>query len=181
MTLHYSITQEDLITYQLYTASKSERIKKQRRSTWIWVGALLLVFVFSERERNWDLISIIVFGAIIVLFVLFIHIYQSYYYKRHYTKYVLDTFKNNSGSGSTLVFNETNIEMTDSESSTTVTLASIERIDEIKDHFFLQMKQGGSIVIPKRVNTEKDLNIEFHQLAKSLNIQFNSEPNWKWK
>ena len=45
MKLEYNLNENDFLQHQLFTASKTERIKMQRRKSWVFVT--LTFFIFS--------------------------------------------------------------------------------------------------------------------------------------
>lgn len=99
------LDENDYLTYQLYTASKTSRIKKARIMGWIGttVTFLLLALLFFKSDNyllgNYFLI---ISGLCLALYPF----YTRWRYKKHYLKYIQETYKNRFGEESTLEIND---------------------------------------------------------------------------
>lgn len=92
MILKYRLEEGDYLTFQLYTASKSERIKKKRRqSIIIGVSMFALASLLFFKTNN-DFLGYF-FGAVTILSAIIFPVYLRYLYKKHYRNYVRETLK----------------------------------------------------------------------------------------
>lgn len=181
MTLKYTLTENDFLQQQLFTASKSGRIKKQRRKSWIINSftILCLSYLFYQSGNNFLTYYFLGFG---ILFVCLFPWYLKSHYKKHYKKFIQDTYKNRFGVTVTVKFNQDCIETFDITGESKINLSEIEEIIETGEYIYLKMRTGGKLIIPKlRIDYVDRLREELKKIADKLNIKFVSYLNWKWK
>ena len=123
--------------------------------------------------------SFLIIGFITLLFYPF---YLRNHYRNHYQKFIKDTYKNRFGENATIQFLDNEILTNDSSSESKLKYESFEEFNEIKDYFFLKMKTGGSIIIPKlKIENLNELKVELKNIAEKYIIKQNVELDWKWK
>ncbi|SHG08855.1 YcxB family protein [Flavobacterium johnsoniae] len=182
MELKYTLTENDYLQQQLYLASKSKLIKKQRIKSRLLVLIILLVIGFLFYMAQNIFLTYYFGGSGVICFFLY-PIYLKFYYQRHYRKYIKENFKNRIGIISTLLFKEDVLEAySENIGSSEVKFSAFENISEIKDYFFIALKTGVSIMIPKSeiINIEA-VRSELKMITEKIGINFISELNWKWK
>jgi hypothetical protein len=80
------------------------------------------------------------------------------------------------------MFTETAIETYDITGEAKINLTQIENVTEIVDYFYLKMKSGGHIIIPKyKINNSSEVREKLKALCDKLSIDFITDLNWKWK
>lgn len=176
-----TLDENDYLTYQLYTASKTPRIKKARIRGWIFttVTCLCLTFLFFESDN--DLLGYY-FLIVSVLSLILYPFYSRWRYKKHYLKYIQDTYKNRFGEESTLEITEDIIVTKDKTGEGRINTSEIEEINEIKDFCFVKMTTGVSLIISKVKTEEIDkIKNELKSLAEKKGIKYNVEVDWKWR
>ncbi|HMJ46781.1 MAG TPA: YcxB family protein [Ferruginibacter sp.] len=181
MKLEYSVAQNDFLQHQLFIASKSERIKSKRRNSWLLItcASLSLAFVFYQGDNKFMMYYCLGFA---VLTLLFYPLYLRFHYKKHYRKFIEDTYKNRDGEIATVIFNDNNIETFDKTGESKINHSEIEEITETGEYFYLKMRSGGSLIVPKRkIEAIDDLRTLLQRLGNRLNIKFVSDLNWKWR
>src|SRR6266850_3260532 len=100
-----TLDKNDFLIFQLYTASKTPRIKKSRIRGWIYttVTLLCLTYLFYRSNNNFlGTYFLVVSGLSLTLYPL----YSRWRYKRHYSKYVEDTYKTRFGEQSSMEITE---------------------------------------------------------------------------
>jgi len=180
MTLKYSLSENDFLQHQLFISSTSETVKKKRRNTWIMTTLVLLClgFLFYQSGNKFFTYYFIGLG-ITALF--FYPLYLKSYYKKHYQKFVADTYKNCFGEESTVIFREDYVEAFDKTGESKINYTQVEKIIEIGGYFFLRMKTGGSLIIPKRIEEVNTTRTELQNLANKVNVMYVTDLDWKWK
>jgi hypothetical protein len=182
MELKYTLTENDYLQQQLYLASKSKLIKKQRKMAKFLILIILLLICFLFYVNN-DLWFAYYFGGLgIVCFFLSPFLLRKSYQKS-FAKYVQENFKNRIGIISTLLFKEDVLEAySENIGSSEVKFSAFENISEIKDYFFIALKTGVSIMIPKsEVIDVEAVRSELKMITEKIGINFISELDWKWK
>ncbi|WP_395052449.1 YcxB family protein [Flavobacterium sp.] len=181
MKLKYELNENDYLQYQLYTATKSERIKKQRIKSWIILSFtfILIGFLFKQNENNILFYYFIILGMLSLILYPY---YQRNYYKNHYKKFIKETFINTIGKSSVIEFLEYEIITYDSNCESKVKYSALEEFNEIGDYIFLKFNSNQSFVIPKsKVENLEELKVELKYISDKFKIKQNLELDWKWK
>lgn len=69
----------------------------------------------------------------------------------------------------------------DESSEGKIKITEIETISEIKTHFFLKLKKGVSIIIPKVRFNEDELKAFIDELIKVAGLSLIDKTDWKWR
>ena len=174
------LNEKDFLEYQLYTASKSKRIKKKRIIVWISTTFFFLILGFLFHESNNIFLRNYFLIAGLISLVLF-PFYQRWKYKKHYLKHIRENHKNKFGIESNVEFNKDFLMTSDQNSEGKIKMSEIEQINEISGHIFIKTKTGESLIIPKeKIQVEKFIQ-DLSSITNELNINWNKELGWKWK
>lgn len=185
MEIEYSLSRADYIDFQLFAATKSETIKKNKRKIRNRVPIVYLILGTVTLTLEDKLLSI-VFYLIGVLWYLFYPKLTKSRYARHYIKYVDENFKNRFD---TLIKAKISddfklIETVDFEGESKFKTSEIERIFEIKRFIYVKMKSGSHFIIPKyKIENIDQLKQELKivsetnniEIEENLEIDFNTE------
>jgi hypothetical protein len=178
-----TLDENDYLTYQLYTASRTPRIKKARIRGWIFttVTFLCLTYLFFESYNDFlGYYFLVASGLSLTLYP----IYSRWRYKRHYKKHIQDTYKNRFGEECALEISDDVIVTRDKTGEGKINTTEIEEINEIKDFYFVKVKTGVSLIISKLKTETKDLEAiekSLKELADKKGIKWNAELDWKWR
>lgn len=177
MTLEYEINERDFLDFQLFTASKSDRISKKKRNGWI---ILTLGTIAASLYFYWDEnIALSVYCVFVAITSgLFYPKYFNWRYKRHYKTYIQENYSKRFGQVEALEITNDRILSKDKTGEGKINLSEVERIDETKNHFFLKVSTGLSLVIPKK---ELETANKLRQKFKDIGLTVNDETNWTWK
>lgn len=181
MTLNYTLTENDFLQHQLFIASKTGRIKQQRTKTWLIFSAalLLLSLMFYQSSNTAMTYYFLIFGLIVLCFF---PLYQRRYYKNHYQKFIAETYKNRFGQTANINFTDECIETSDITGESKINLGEIENTTETSDYFYLKMKTGGHLIIPKqKLDNIGNVRQELKELCSKLSIEFLDDLKWRWK
>ncbi|HMK05185.1 MAG TPA: YcxB family protein [Ferruginibacter sp.] len=181
MKLTYSLSENDFLLHQLYIASKNDRIKQQRLKSWlIYTAALLILSLLFYQSGNTFMTNyFLIFGLVILCFFPF---YQKWYHKNHYKKYIADTYKNRFGQTTNVSLNEEGIETSDATGESKINLSEIENTIETSDYFYIKMRTGGHLIIPKFKLADTDsVRQELKKLCSKLSVDYIDDLNWRWK
>lgn len=177
MILKYKIKEQDFLDFQLFTASKSDRINKKKRNGWILltVGAIVIAFLFYLKENT---TITIYFGFVAVVCGLFYPKYFKWRYKKYYKTYIKENYSKRFGETETLEINDNHILSKDKTGEGKINLSEIEIINETDNHFFLKISIGASLLIPKKELKNVD---KLREKFKEIGLAINNETNWNWK
>lgn len=181
MTINYTISEEDLLTYQLYAASKSERILKQRkRNKLIGLVYLPMALIFFLAKTYPVAIMLVLVG------ILWFFLYPLWDKKRimnNYQDFINENQKERLGNLIQLEITGEFILAKDKGSESKVQISELEKITEIPSLILLVLKGGISLAIPKQeiVSIHDQLITELKELAFRLNIPYEMDLDWEWK
>ncbi|MEO5890891.1 MAG: YcxB family protein [Ferruginibacter sp.] len=181
MTFTFTLTENDLLQSQLFIASKTARIKRQRVKTWLVysIAILLIGLMFYQSGNIVMTYYCLIFG---IIFLCFFPLYQKSYYKKHYQRFIADTYKNRFGKTTTINFTEQYIETIDITGESKINLQEVENITETSNYFYVKMKTGGHLVIPKqKPGNIEQLRQEFKSICGKLSVHFIDDLTWRWK
>jgi hypothetical protein len=176
-----SLDEEDYLAYQLYATSTNSRMRKARVRNWILMSASCFGLAYLFYESNSNALAIYFLIMTLVLGV-FYPKYSTWYYKRHFTKHNREVYKNRFGTKCEIQFTDEAIFCQDQTSETKISTSDIEQVNEIGSHYFLKLKSGPSLIIPKAKTLEIDLvKSEILLLTKKLQVPLNVDLNWRWR
>lgn len=180
MTLTYSLTENDFLQHQLYTASKNKRIRNQRIRTWllVTVGCLMLSYIMYANNP----FGYYYFLSFSGLTLVFYPLYQKYQYKRHYRKFIQENYKLRFGETCTLVFSDDTVDITSPSTEIKINYSGLEAVNEIGQYFFLKLKTGGDIIITKAgIDNLQEFRQKLAEIKEKYHLTESVDLNWKWK
>ena len=181
MTIDYKIDENDLLTHQLFVASKSDRIKKRRQRSKVIVP--LIYFAFGLLSLFEDMFSLTIIFFIIGLLWFFIYPHwERRHYIKHYKGFIKENYKGRVGKSATLEFNNDFIIAKDNGSESKVLTTEIEEINEIPATIFVRLKGGQSFILPKdKIANIDNVKARLKDLATYLKIKYDIDEKWEWK
>lgn len=178
----YKITldKDDFLRYQLFTASKSKRIKNKRIRTWILLTISFLVLGLAIRQNEDGFLSYYFIGFSLITLI-FYPLYQRRHYKKHYEKHIDENYANRIGIESELGFENGFIVSVGDNQEGKIKLTEIQEINEISENLFIKIKTGESVIIPSRYNEYDNLKKQLSDLVEPLGVTWINQQDWKWK
>ncbi len=181
MILEFIVDETDYLDFQLYAASKSQRIKKNRLRSKLIVPIVYLAFgIFLLFIDKLIVSYVFMLGAVTWFFVY--PFWERKRYVKHYQRYITENFKGKLNRKAIIEFNDDCITAKDEGNESKIMNTEIEMISEIPSSIFIKLKSGQSVIIPKRKNENIALLIsKLNTLASSLNVSYLNENDWIWK
>jgi len=181
MKIEFTLTQNDLLTHQLFATSKSKRITKRRTQGKMFLLLLYMAIGIFIWERN----GVVTGAAFLVVCLPLYFLYSAMerkQYVKHIGAFVEDQFKTRGEKKTTLNFSDQHIEMADGDNESIIPVTELEAAYETGSFYSLELKNGQSVLIPKTHTSDiNDVGAELHQLADRLGIPYQEQLNWKWK
>ncbi|MDX2359667.1 MAG: YcxB family protein [Crocinitomicaceae bacterium] len=175
MLYTYKIEEADLLTFQLYTSSKSVVLeKKKRNGRFILVAASL---AFGGYFLSSDEIPLGIYFC--VMAIVSMVLYKRYFLWKHklnYRRFIRANYSSRFGMTETLETFPTHIFVKDKQGEGEVKREEFEGVVEIEKYFFLKMKSGTSLIIPKA----QVANDAFRNDLNKLKIPLVQELSWSW-
>lgn len=141
MIIEFNYEEKDFVTYQLYVASKSERIirKRKRNKFLVPVFYIIFGFIYIYIENYLPAIIIILLGF---LWYLVYPLWEKRLYIRHYKGFNKENYSKRFGIKATLEFGSEYIEAKEDGSESKVSYSEITEINEIPDLIIIKFKGG---------------------------------------
>lgn len=178
MKIEYTLKEEDFLEYQLYATSLSKTITKKRLIARFAVPVLYILLAAGFYFYNNNQYAILICIFLGALWLLIYPFYSKHRYKRFYLNYIKKNYADRLDHvDSVRLGNKKYIYITEQGNEGKVEVTEIEKLVEIKNHFFLQMKAGGAIILPKNyiLNTET-----LKEQIADLSINYVDDTKWRW-
>lgn len=176
MIYEYRLDEGDFLEYQLFTVSKSDRMQKKKRNSrlFLTLGALGIAVYFYAIGTVGMAFN---FGLIALLTSLFYPKYYKWRYKKHFSSFIRTNYTSRFNELSSIEITSSQIIAKDPSGEGRVQISEVEKVSETKDHFFLLIKSGDSLIIPKKqIANTSDLKADFRR----HNILIEDELEWVW-
>ena len=177
MTHKITLTTDDHIAFQLYDASTNPLKRKKRRRSYF---SLIIIFaclsIISLADKHKFLLYYFLFLTLIS--ICFGNIYLRWRHKRHYTKFVQNTYPSIAEDLVTIEIGTDKIFLSDKTGDSNLNISEIVQLSETERHFFIKISTGPTLIVPK---TDSILNEEINQMIKSHNILNVPALHWKWR
>ncbi|NOS90948.1 MAG: YcxB family protein [Cyclobacteriaceae bacterium] len=148
--------------------------------SWIMTTLLFLCLAYLFYRSDNSLLGnlfLVYAGISTVLFPF----YTRWRYKKHYLKFIRDTYKNRFGETCDIEFTEDNIVTRDKSGELKINKGEIEEINEIQNHYFLKARSGMAFIVPKSTTTDIE-SLKREIVALTANgAKHSIELDWKWK
>lgn len=181
MTLEYKLEERDFLTYQLFIASQSERIKKRRRRSKTMFPLIYIAFAVIGLLQN-KISMTLVFLVIAALWFFLYPIWERKYYIKHYLGFIRENYKDRFGKNASLQISDHFILTKDEGSESRINTSEIEKISEIPLAIYIRIKGGASFIIAKdKINDLQNLTSHLRDLANHLKINYELDEQWQWK
>ncbi|CAG5081625.1 YcxB family protein [Parvicella tangerina] len=183
MKISYQIKEEDYLTHQLYTASKTKKIRRKRIVFWLIVPVAYAsagyLSYFQFRQHN---VGLVMFG-LAIFWLLFYPFYSRWNYKRHYRNHIQKHLKGQFDQVVSLELGDNRLIIQDAKgNNSNIKYVSVKEIVELPDHFLIRMQTNSSIIFPKREFKDiKELQKFLGLIVTRHKVSFRKDVKWKWR
>ena len=182
MTITYRIEEEDLLTAQLYLASKSDRIRKRRqRSRWrVPVAyAIFGIFLLAIGDRSWFPLVFVLAG---ILWFFIYPLWERARYLKHFRGFIKEYQSGVTGRMVTLEISDNYLLAKEGDAESKVPFTNLEEISEIASGIIIILTGGQAFLLPEnRLENAGQIRDSLQALAVRANIPFKADLQWKWK
>ncbi|UMY65369.1 MULTISPECIES: YcxB family protein [unclassified Flavobacterium] len=181
MTIHYTLEENDFITYQLYVASVSKRMQAKRSRSKVRVSLIYLAGGLWLAVLGVLVMGTVFMTAAVGWFFLY-PIWERRHYLRHYTAYVKEHFAPRVGKEISLEITDDFMYTKTATSESKVHTSEIEQLTEIPTLFILQLKGGQAFLLPKYKMADREaVSARLKSLAGHLGVEYVGVDKWEWK
>ncbi len=176
MKYSYKLEEKDLLAYQVYTASKSERINRKKKAGRIIMTIIALFLVLNFYSASNTMMTIY-FSIVAVAVWIFYPRYFKWRYTKLYSNFIVQNYSTKIGEEEIIEINKDHIFIKDNTGEGKFELSEVDSLIEVQEHLYIQLNIGTALVTPKdQVSNYSEVIDKF----KSLNIPIVDETNWKW-
>ncbi len=178
MKMNYEVNRESLLVYQLYFASQSRRIQRQRKLGWFVVTIPCLILVPLYISSGYYA-GAFVLGIIGLIWLAGYPFYSRWRYRRHYEKHIDEALKG-------MMNRKVSIELAaellleDEFAKSQIKLEHIQSVVFIPGFVILMLQTGQGITLP-RDQLGKDLDTFVDDLLSRTRLELTDHSHWKWK
>lgn len=181
MIIEFTLDEQDLLTHQLFAASRSEQIKKRRNRSRLAAPIVQAGFgILFLAEHKY--IPGIIFLCLAPIWYFVYPLWERTYYVKHYRGFIRENQKDRSDKTISLEFTVDSIVAKDNGSEGKILFTEIESIHDIGTLILIRLKGGKAFIIPKsKITNQEDLILLLENLATQLNINYELNKDWVWK
>lgn len=181
MTIEYALDEKDYLTHQLFAASQSKRIKRQRLRNRL-LGLILFAAIGFSHFMKADRVGTVCFSTGALLWFFFYPLWERWYYKKHYQSSVNELYKQRFGKISVVALGNDYIFTREHGIESKLSFNEVEEISEIPAMVFLKLRDGHYLLLPKGKISNIDLvKSRLKELAATLKIEYKVHERWEWK
>lgn len=180
MTLEYSITEEDYLTYLMHHSAKSKSLRNARQRMRLVVTAVYLVFALMLYLQGMMIGALLFVAGSVVVYMVYPKTAKKKYLK-HYRRFIRENRSGQIGRRVSLSIDDAYIHASDEGGEAKVQLSEITDITELATIFMIKFKVGESFVIPKNeIADAEGLGQFLKALSEKLHVPYSAELDWKW-
>jgi len=180
MTIDYTLEENDLLTFQLFEASTSKRVRKSRRMNKIILSAGCVIsgtFWFADRTTT----DVILFCCVLITLLLF-PLLEKALYVRHFRGFIREKCSGMTGKPTTLDIEAGHFLSREEGNEIRIAWTEVSRIDELPAQILIKLKSSQTLILPKQRITNIDaLKATLLKVANDKGIAYTNHDNWKWK
>ena len=181
MIIEFTLDEQDLLTHQLFAASKSEQIKKRRNRSRLAAPIVQAGFAILFLVEH-KYIPGIIFLCLAPIWYFVYPLWERKYYEKNYRAFIRENQKGLANKTVSLEFTGEHILAKDNGSEGKILFTEIASINEIKALILIRLKGGKAFIIPKsKLDDQEALAGLLENLAAQLNIKYENDKNWEWK
>lgn len=181
MNLEYALTEQDFLDYQMYSATKSDRINKKRQRSRMGMSLLYLSFgVFFLATQSYAFGGAFMFVSIIWYFAK--PTLDKKRYENHFRGFINEQYKENFDRKVNLELTDDYIFAKEAGMESKVPVTELIEVTELKNLILIKLKKGQAVLLPKHSMERSEMLIaRLKEIADKINISYVTELDWKWR
>lgn len=178
--LEFQYTEADLLEHQLFIISQSKQVRKQRAKSKIFLLLIYAAIGFFIWERNGTVTAAVFFVVCLPLYFIYGYM-EKRQYANHVKNYIKQLIEQRGDRKTTVDVSDDVIVITDAEKNEVSPRMDIERIVEANTFYSLSLKNGKSLLIPKRTISNPDtVQPILKRMADKFGLEYVTDLKWKW-
>jgi hypothetical protein len=180
MKFNYQLTEQDILSHQLYILSESKSFQKRRSKGRMFLLLIYLVTGIFIWQRNGVMIATLFYVICLPLYFLYRRM-ESRQYEKHIANYVHQQYKDSLQKEFTMEWDEREIGSSSGENIHRMPWLELESIVELSSLFIINFRNTNALIIPKRDPILQDvIRTDLRSKAETLGVNYNDKQKWKW-
>lgn len=176
MKLQFRISEPEFLTFQLYTLSKSKHVQSRMKRGRIFASILGLILTFNLFISDATVAGFAFIGVTVLIYIFYPN-YHKWRMKRNFKRYIHHNYQDRFDQQEELEIHDNGVLSRNVSGEGEIPKSDLTELVEIKDLFLLRMKNGASIILPKKDVQE----IEKMKLQlKKIGVPFREELLWSY-
>jgi hypothetical protein len=181
MNFNYPLSEENILTHQLYILSESKSFQKRRAKGRIFLLLIYLVTGIFIWQRNGPVIAAIFYIICLPLYFIYRRM-EAKQYEKHISNYVHQQYKDALQHTFTLDWDDQQITSSAGDHVHTTPWLELESIVELNSLFILNFRNSNALIIPKNDKVLEDVvRTDLKSKAETIGVSYDEKLNWKWK
>lgn len=176
MNLRFQIAEQDFLTFQLYTLSKSAHVQSRMKRGRIFATILGLILSFNLFISDAKIAGFVMIGVCGLIYYFYPQ-YHKWRMKRNFKKYIRHNYQERFDQPEELTIHSKGALSKNISGEGEIPKSEFSELVEIDRLYLLRMKNGASIILPKKdIQEVEKLKVEL----KKINVPFREELNWSY-
>lgn len=179
MKLEYTVNEEGLVSCLVFYGLNTKKSKIYRVLSFTLFPAWMAFLAYDSFSKHG--FSTVFWVATVV--GLFLPVYQLFFKKRrfatYYKKYVNEKFAFALNKMESLEIEDTCFKLENPMGKGEVNLSTIEFIDEVKNFYFIKLKNQTNLVLPKQQLNEFEINRMIDKILEKREIRIGQDLKWE--
>ena len=175
MEIDYSLTEDDFITFQMYSSGESAQQRKKRRRRRFLVPilySLIAVYFFSSQEP----VIAGFFLAFSAVWLFLFPVYSRWQHRRYFRAYIKENYRSKIDGKTILRLEDEGLHSSGCDSEGTLKYSGVDELIELESLYLIRLKQAMTLLLPrerieatqldefmKEVSTRTGLEIKDHK------------------
>jgi len=178
--LEYSLSGEDFLTYQLFEANNSKRIRSRRRRNWLLIPLIYSLLSIPLAYLT-DRVMTFGFIGLALIWLIFYPFYSRWLYRRHYVKHIADYYANRLDKAVVTALEGHRFFLRDDVSESRINADQAEAIWRLPSHVLIKFLSGNTLIIPTERVESSRLDRFLKGVSAVTGLAVTDRSDWKWK
>lgn len=177
MKIEYTLEQENLIEFHLFSISQNKTLTKNMRISKLMLAGLFAFFAINVYNSG-NIKFAIILGVFMIFSLIFYNKLYRHKVKTLYSKTIKQNYSKRIGKKQTIEFSFEELIVHDNMGESKTKISEIEKVDEIPNAYFIKLRNDTTLIIPKK--DIEDINL-LKEKFRLLNFKIIENLSWRWE
>lgn len=180
MEINYSLTEDNFLTFQMYSSGESEHQKNKRMRGRIIVPiiwGLIALYFFSSNEQ----VLGIVFLVVSVLWLFVYPVYSKWLHVRHFKNHIKENYRGKLDVEATLRLEEDGFYSSGGDNEGTLKYSGVDELVELESLYLIRLKQPMTLLLPRERIEKSRLEDFMKEVSKRTGLEIKDHRTRHWR